>query len=216
MLCSASLGNMKPPCIYAVTTLVTSSVKSWQLSVHSRISLLNSLSPTAQFPNGIVERKNSNVLAHPLCTPPSMFKSTCTSVTNSSANLQLYVRVERAMLSYKIIFSNSIHLNRGVDNSFLPLLPPTNTTNDYIQDLNDSQTAVIQASQKHLARSKDTEVSKKKIPPPVSFPVCSRFPRSHCIQHWLPSKAIQLHARIIPGSLLRQIHVSSTILRRPR
>ena len=126
--------------------------------------------------NGIVERKNGNVLAH----LRAMLYANLEVQKNWYKVLPIAQRICNATYvsslgcsPAEIIFGNSIHLNRGIDKSFLPLLPSLKKTSEYIQDLIDSQTSIIQASQKHLARTKDSEVYKKQSSPPVPFPVGS-------------------------------------------
>ena len=111
--------------------------------------------------NGIVERKNGNVLGH--------LRALLFSTANVQANWYRILPIVQRICNAtdvssigcspaQLIFGNMIHLNRGIDKQFLPLPPSMKPPSSYIQDLVDCQASLIQASQKFLANVKDIAV----------------------------------------------------------
>ena len=124
--------------------------------------------------NGIVERKNSNVLGH----LRSLLFSSGQVQENWYKLLPIVQRICNATdvssvgcSPAELIFGNMIHLNRGLDKAFSPLAPTVLHTSDYINQLVSGQTSLIQASQRYLANIKDIAVAAhRSVAPTIDFP----------------------------------------------
>jgi hypothetical protein len=111
--------------------------------------------------NGIVERKNLNVLTH----LRALLMTNLDVITNWSL-LPIAQRICDATdvssigcAPAQLIFGNLIHLNRSLDTDFTPPLPHTKGATEYINSLLSGQRDLILASQRHLALVKDKAVA---------------------------------------------------------
>ena len=122
--------------------------------------------------NGIVERKNRNVLAHlrALLFTDNLVKLNWHYLLPIAQRICNATDVASLGCSpAQIIFGNSIHLNRGLDTAFQPILPTSQKVSDYVKTLCDGQTALIRASQLHLAHVKDVYLARTPTSTPA-FP----------------------------------------------
>jgi hypothetical protein len=113
--------------------------------------------------NGIVERKNREVLAHlrALLFTDNLVKLNWHYLLPIAQRICNATDVASLGCSpAQLIFGNSIHLNRGLDSVFQPIFPTSQRVGDYIKTLCDGQTALIRASQKHLAHVKDVYLAR--------------------------------------------------------
>jgi hypothetical protein len=126
--------------------------------------------------NGIVERKNREVLAHlrALLFTDNLVKLNWHYLLPIAQRICNATDVASLGCSpAQLIFGNSIHLNRGLDTAFQPIIPTSQRVSEYIKTLCDGQTALIRASQKHLAHIKDVYLARTPQPsqsyPPGSY-----------------------------------------------
>jgi hypothetical protein len=117
--------------------------------------------------NGIVERKNREVLAHlrALLFTDNLVKLNWHYLLPIAQRICNATDVASLGCSpAQLIFGNSIHLNRGLDTAFQPLIPTSQRVSEYIKTLCDGQTALIRASQQHLAHVKDVYLARTPQP----------------------------------------------------
>jgi len=126
--------------------------------------------------NGIVERKNLNVLTH----LRALLSTSLDVTSNWCVLLPIAQRICNATdvssigcAPAQLIFGNLIHLNRGLDSTFTPPLPHSLGGTAYIHSLLQGQLELLRASQRHLASIKDSTIASANIPPPPPFPVGS-------------------------------------------
>jgi hypothetical protein len=126
--------------------------------------------------NGIVERKNLNVLTH----LRALLTTSLDVTTNWCSLLPIAQRICNATdvssigcAPAQIIFGNLIHLNRGLDTSFTPPLPNSLGGTAYLEALFKGQQELVQASQRFLASVKDSRVASMGAPPSRVFPIGS-------------------------------------------
>jgi hypothetical protein len=129
--------------------------------------------------NGIVERKNLNVLTH----LRALLTTNLDVINNWHSLLPIAQRICNATdvssigcAPAQLIFGKMIHLNRGLDSDFTPPLPHTKGATDYILSLVSGQRDLILASQRHLALVKDKAVALAPSVPSRDF-----LPGSHVL-----------------------------------
>jgi hypothetical protein len=129
--------------------------------------------------NGIVERKNLNVLCH----LRALLTTNLDVITNWHSLLPIAQRICNATdvgsigcAPAQLIFGNLIHLNRGLESEFIPPPPHSKGATAYIQALLTGQRDLILASQRHLALVKDKAVA---LAP--SIPSREFLPHSHVL-----------------------------------
>jgi len=122
--------------------------------------------------NGIVERKNLNVLTH----LRALLTTNLDVTSNWHSLLPIVQRICNATdvssigcAPAQIIFGNLIHLHRGLENDFSVLPPSTPGATDYIATLLRGQQELISASQRHLASVKDKSVAASPSQPSRTF-----------------------------------------------